>query len=69
MKIYVIKKERRKKMMTDIGNKCVSCFKDTSFGSGRFINRIVAGTYEYEGYQCSECQVTDPEFKKERGKK
>ena len=46
-------------MTIDIGNKCVSCFKYTSFGSGRFVNRIPAGTDEYEGYQCPECQMIE----------
>ena len=46
-------------MTIDIGNKCVSCLKDTSFGSGRFVNRIPAGTDEYEGYQCPECQMIE----------
>ena len=31
----------------DIGNNCVSCNQDTSFGSGRFVNRIPADA-EYE---------------------
>jgi len=26
----------------DIGDECVDCFQDTSFGSGRFVNRIPA---------------------------
>ena len=26
----------------DIGNRCVECNEDTSFGSGRFVNRIPA---------------------------
>ena len=43
-------------VMKDIGNKCISCFKDTSFGSGRFVNRIPAGDDDYDGYMCSECQ-------------
>ena len=51
--------ERKERMTIDIGNKCVSCFKDTSFGSGRFVNRIPAGTDEYEGYQCPECQMIE----------
>ena len=42
--------------MKDIGNKCISCFKDTSFGSGKFVNRIPAGDDDYNGYMCSECQ-------------
>ena len=58
--------------MSDIGNNCVCCNKDTSFGSGRFVNRIPADA-EYEsldekghvifaeneyrdGYLCESCQ-------------
>ena len=37
-------------MIIDIGNKCTECFKDTSCGSGRFVNRIPSGTDKYEGY-------------------
>ena len=44
-------------MTIDIGNKCIICFKDTSFGSGRFVNRIPADNEEYDGYQCPECQL------------
>ena len=40
----------------DIGNKCIYCFKDTSFGSGRFVNRIPATTDELDGYSCYPCQ-------------
>ena len=55
----------------DIGNRCVYCGEDTSFGSGRFVNRIPAqADYEAEdeegniifadgvdreGYACEEC--------------
>jgi len=39
----------------DIGDNCVHCLKDTSFGSGRFVNRIPAGTDDYNGYACPEC--------------
>ena len=42
--------------MKDIGNKCVYCFKDTSLGSGLFVDRIPAGTDDYDGYSCWECQ-------------
>jgi len=42
-------------MTKDIGNKCINCFKDTSFGSGRFVNRIPAENDEYEGYLCGDC--------------
>jgi hypothetical protein len=61
--------------MSDIGNNCVSCNKDTSFGSGRFVNRIPADA-EYEsldekgntifsegqyreGYLCPECSMLE----------
>ena len=46
-------------MIINIGNKCTECFKDTSFGSGRFVNRIPSGTDKYEGYLCSECQMIE----------
>jgi len=55
----------------DIGNRCVHCGRDTSFGSGRFVNRIPAdASYEVvdkdgkiifeegeyrDGYGCVEC--------------
>tara|TARA_Y100001960_G_scaffold331176_1_gene427351 strand:- start:1773 stop:1964 length:192 start_codon:yes stop_codon:yes gene_type:complete len=44
-----------------IGNKCVECMRDTSFGSGLFVNRIPADRQEdinsdrIEGYLCGEC--------------
>ena len=58
--------------MTDINNNCVCCNKDTSFGMGRFVNRIPADA-DYEslddkgntifkdgeyrdGYLCEPCQ-------------
>ena len=34
-----------------MSNNCVSCGEDTTFGSGRFVNRIPAD----DGYMCSEC--------------
>ncbi len=40
----------------DIGDRCVYCFKDTSFGSGRFVDRIPASTDDLDGYVCTECQ-------------
>jgi len=57
--------------MTNIGQRCVHCGQDTSFGSGRFVNRIPADA-DYEatnsngkiifaegknrdGYACAEC--------------
>tara|TARA_R100001369_G_scaffold24062_1_gene44173 strand:+ start:211 stop:549 length:339 start_codon:yes stop_codon:yes gene_type:complete len=54
----------------DVGDKCVSCCRDTSFGTGLFVNRIPADAeYESEyggkivfkegqyrdGYLCPEC--------------
>ena len=57
--------------LMDIGNNCVHCNKDTSFGTGKFVNRIPADAdYEAEdkegniifadgeyrdGYACEEC--------------
>lgn len=43
-------------MTIDIGNECTQCRKDTSPGSGRFVNRIPSGTDELEGYMCEDCQ-------------
>ena len=43
-------------MTINIGNECTQCRKDTSFGSGRFVNRIPSGTDELEGYMCEDCQ-------------
>ena len=49
----------------DLGNKCVHCKKDTSFGSGRFVNRHPAeieeeqtdGSYIIlDGYCCPICE-------------
>ena len=37
-------------MTIDIGNECVECRNDTSFGSGLFVNRIPASTDELNGY-------------------
>lgn len=59
--------------MIDIGNRCVHCGEDTSFGSGKFVNRIPADA-DYEaldnqgnvifadgehrdGYACAECMA------------
>jgi len=54
-------------MSIDIGDKCTSCGRDTSFGSGLFVNRVPSGAYDEErgveitGYMCIECQTADPE--------
>ena len=43
----------------DIGNNCTYCGKDTSFGSGRFVNRISSTTDTQEGYMCPDCQAVE----------
>jgi len=49
----------------NMGNNCVSCGHDTSFGSGRFVNRIFASVSsgideeEREGYMCQQCYEED----------
>jgi len=49
----------------NMGNNCVSCGHDTSFGSGRFVNRIPASVSsgideeEREGYMCQQCYEED----------
>ena len=48
-----------------ISQLCVYCNKDTSFGSGRFVNRIPSdgdGTQDWDdpdlrGYACAECMA------------
>ena len=46
----------------DKGNMCLHCRKDTSFGSGRFVNRYPTNIYnmelgvEEDGYCCDECE-------------
>ena len=47
----------------DIGNLCVHCRQDTSFGSGRFVNRYPVFGFENtdteqeeDGYCCDECE-------------
>ena len=50
-------------MSKDIGNLCVHCRNDTSFGSGRFVNRypvfgldVNNNGIEEDGYCCDECE-------------
>jgi hypothetical protein len=53
----------------NIGDRCVSCDQDTSFGSGLFVNRIPADGYLdgnmdanptlRRGWMCAECQSYD----------
>lgn len=51
--------------VVDYGSRCVFCSEDTSFGSGNFVNRIGADTYdedtkEYrDGYACAGCMSTE----------
>lgn len=40
----------------DIGDTCVDCRQDTSFGSGRFVNRYPVETDTEEGYRCDKCE-------------
>ena len=55
--------KNNKKSKVDLGNKCVHCKKDTSLGSGRFVNRypvfgldIDGSGIEYDGYCCDKCE-------------
>ena len=43
-------------MSKNIGERCVQCLQDTSFGSGKYVNRIPADNGLYDGYECSDCQ-------------
>ena len=43
-------------MSSYFGNLCIECWEDTSFGSGRFVNRIPADNGVRDGYMCAECQ-------------
>ena len=45
--------------MTNIDNLCVFCYRDTSFGSGRFVNRVPADNGKEIGYACPECLTMD----------
>jgi len=42
-------------MSKDIGDLCVHCRRDTSFGSGLFVNRYPVSGDE-DGYCCDECE-------------
>jgi hypothetical protein len=48
--------------MSDIGNRCVCCGRDTSFGSGLFVNRIPADA-DYESYFEGEKVFEDGEYR------
>ena len=38
---------------------CLECRKDTSVGSGKFVNRIPCGRDNEDGWLCEECQLVD----------
>ena len=42
-----------------IKNICLECRKDTSIGSGKYVNRIPCGREEEDGWLCEECQLVD----------
>jgi len=46
-------------MIKNIGNNCVECLKDTSFGSYRYVNRIPADNGINDGYMCADCQSVE----------
>jgi len=51
--------------VVDYGQRCVYCGEDTSFGSGNYVNRLGADTYDEEtkeyrdGYGCPSCMALD----------
>ena len=45
--------------IVDIGDNCTHCGKDTSFGTGSFVNRIPSTTDTQEGYMCPDCQAVE----------
>jgi len=56
---------RTEALKVDLKDLCVHCFDDTSFGSGKFVNRVPADTtidasegdiyIRLDGYSCAEC--------------
>ena len=49
--------------MINIGDLCCECRNDTSFGSGKFINRIPCFRETEEGYLCEECYTIEIDVK------
>ena len=43
-------------MIINRGNMCLDCRKDTSFGTGRFVNRTPSETDKERGYLCKNCE-------------
>ncbi len=46
-------------MTLNIGQQCISCFEDTSFGSGKFVNRVPAEDQIHKGWLCADCMSLD----------
>lgn len=46
-------------MSAYFGNLCIECWEDTSFGSGKYVNRIPADNGVRDGYLCAECQCIE----------
>ena len=53
-------------MIKDLGNLCIDCKEDTSFGSGKFVNRIPADDGEVSGFMCADCQMVECDSCKEK---
>tara|TARA_A100001015_G_C14593312_1_gene557569 strand:- start:166 stop:555 length:390 start_codon:yes stop_codon:yes gene_type:complete len=43
----------------DVGQLCIDCKEDTSFGSGKFVNRIPADDGKVSGFMCADCQMVE----------
>ena len=54
--------------MINVGDMCIYCDRSTSFGSGRFVNRIPADDGELDGWMCAECQFPEVCFSCEEEK-
>ena len=53
-------------MTKDLGNLCIDCKEDTSFGSGKFVNRIPADDGKVSGFMCADCQMVECDSCKEK---
>ncbi len=45
--------------MKDIRDLCIHCHEDTSFGSGKFVNRIPGDNGKEIGYACADCYAVE----------
>ena len=52
--------------LKDLGNLCIDCKEDTSFGSGKFVNRIPADDGKVSGFMCADCQMVECDSCKEK---